>query len=71
MKLYDLVGDDGLFDALYRVEQDNDPNVDIRYVVANKLQEWLNNLDSFFQPWDNDSITICRKLVAEYATIKD
>ncbi|WNO10406.1 hypothetical protein [Teredinibacter sp. KSP-S5-2] len=71
MKLYDLVGDDGLFDALYRIEQENDPNVDIRYVVANKLQEWLNNLDSFFKPWDNDSIAICRKLVEEHATIKD
>lgn len=60
--LYDLMGDDGLFDTLDRIA-DNHPDSDVRVVVENLLIEWLNDLDDFRDEWEPEAIAILHKLV--------
>jgi hypothetical protein len=59
--LYDLMGNDELFDALDSIA-DNHPDSDVRVVVENKLIEWLNNLDDFREEWEPEAVEILHKL---------
>lgn len=59
--LYDLMGDDGLFDTLDRIA-DNHPDSDVRVVVENLLIEWLNDLDDFRDEWEPEAVEILHKL---------
>jgi hypothetical protein len=63
-KLYPLMGDDRLFDA---IDDDAcDPLDDIRFSVASRLKDFLEALDTFFIPWDEEAINICKKIVSKY-----
>ena len=57
--LYDLCGDDKLFDVFYEC----DAYEDIRCLVKSRIEFWLDNLDQFIKPWEPKAIEICRKIV--------
>ena len=39
-KIYNLFGDDSLFDDLLRIENDPDPKVDLRDIIVKHLEDW-------------------------------
>lgn len=63
--LYDLMGDDELFDSIAEIEDEN-PNEDVRPSIAIKLERWLTtNWDS---PWEPEAINIIRNIVNKYTS---
>lgn len=63
--LYDLIGDDDLFDHFYEAEKDG-PDTDVRSLVADKLQEWLKNLEGWRDRWDPQAVKILQQLVKKF-----
>ncbi len=63
--LYNLIGDDGLFDDFYEAEKDG-PDTDVRFLVASKLQEWLKDLEGWRDPWDPQAVKILQQLVKKF-----
>ena len=54
--LYNLMGDDRLFDMLDEVK-DKDPTADVRSIVIDKLKEWLSGAMQEWHPeWDQKAI---------------
>ena len=44
-QLYDLIGDDDLYDQIEDVKKEEGPNADVRWVVAGKLDDWISRID--------------------------
>ncbi len=59
--LYELMGDDELFDAFQECTNDED----VRPLVIGCLKQWLDNLDCFFSPWEPEAIELCQKLITK------
>lgn len=69
-KLYNLIGDDLLFDSFYDLEDDG-PNTDVRTTVAMTIDKWLRVLGTdddpdWSEPWDTDAIHILQKAIAPF-----
>lgn len=67
-RLYHLVGDDILFDWLDEMARSAEysPDHDARYLVALRLEQWMNDLDNseWSQPWDPRALKIVQDLAA-------
>lgn len=57
--LYDLVGDDDLFDLIDEL----DDECDVHFLVRDHLENSLNNLHLSRYPWEDSAIAICRLLI--------
>ena len=57
-QLYDLVGDDELFDCFNELDEADD----VRFLVQSHIEKTLTFLHLSLQPWDNEAITICQKI---------
>jgi hypothetical protein len=67
--LYNLVGDDDLFDQLDNmIERDDPPQTDVRHIVARKLAQWMKNYSPLHwrQKWDPRAIRIVQDIVRQY-----
>lgn len=74
-KLYNLIGDDQLFDSFYDLE-DHGPDTDTRYAIAYKLKEWLSELGTdkdpdWRNPWDPKAVVILKKALANFGDSLD
>jgi hypothetical protein len=56
--LYDLVGDDDLFDLIDELDSDSD----VRFLVRDHLADTLNNLHLSRYPWEDNATAICLQL---------
>ncbi len=56
--LYDLVGDDDLFDYIEELDCDSD----IRFLIQMHITKTLDNLHLSLRIWDDKAIAICQKL---------
>ena len=65
-RLYDLMGDDELFDELENFDR-RKPDGDVRWIVVKKLRQWINNRDNFTRPWDHEALTVLGKLVRQHS----
>lgn len=68
-KLYNLMGDDNLFDTFYKVEEKGGPDEDVRGEVTDKLHHWLFNIeeDDWRNPWDEEAVRILWKVLKDFA----
>ena len=41
-RLYNLIGDDDLYDEIEYHKENDGPDADVRHVVASKLQDWIS-----------------------------
>jgi len=69
--IYDIVGDDGLFDDFIESEKKDGPDTDARYLIAYKLNEWLSDLGTeqdpgWRDPWNKQAIKIVRNAIAKF-----
>lgn len=69
--IYDIVGDDGLFDDFYDLEDKEGRNADTRPLIAAKLAEWLDDLGTeadpgWKNPWSKQAIKIVRNAIAKF-----
>jgi len=62
-KLKGLIGDDDLFDLISSEEKVFGKNLDIRGMIARKLEYFLKDSSS----WDKESISICKNIVNKFA----
>ncbi len=61
-RLYDLVGDDDLFDKILSVKNECGKNYDVRDLVKSSLQFFLENKDFSTSSWSKNSLKICHKI---------
>jgi len=58
-----LIGDDDLYDRIEDAVRKDDPqDTDVRWLIADKLKEWLKNLDQFIKPWNPQAIKIVKQI---------
>tara|TARA_R110000823_G_scaffold32114_5_gene90731 strand:- start:755 stop:3883 length:3129 start_codon:yes stop_codon:yes gene_type:complete len=62
MVLYDLIGDDELFDSIGELEADGDPEADIRPIVISKIKEFIFNAGHGDEPGSNAAPAYQEKL---------
>lgn len=62
--LYDLIGDDDLFDSIHEIETQDDPTDDARHVIQHHIQKMIRNFDpnDWKSEWDADSIRILQDI---------
>ena len=58
-KLYNILGDDLLFDYIDQCS----PKADVRPLVKLRLAHFLETQGCFFKKWDSESISICKKII--------
>lgn len=65
-RLYDIVGDDELFDMI-AAATDIDAKTDVRGLVALKLDEWLNwmEISSWTAPWSEEAVSLVNEAFEE------
>lgn len=61
-KLYDLIGDDDLFDKIISVENECSKDHDVRDLVKSSLKSFLENRDLSNCPWSKNSLKICHQI---------
>lgn len=61
-RLYDLVGDDDLFDKILSVKNEYGKDHDVRDLVKSSLQSFLENKDFSNSSWGKNSLNICHKI---------
>ena len=79
-KLYNLIGDDDLYDQIEYTKKKDGPNADVRWVVASKLDDWIrggkasgkgsdyrDQNANWRDPWDPEAIGILKRLVKRYS----
>ncbi len=64
-KLYNLIGDDDLFDDIGEAEMKDGPDADVRYLVKSKVAQWIKNYDpnDWRTEWDADAIRILQDMM--------
>ncbi len=62
-QLYDLTGDDNLFDFIGA--SPDDTKGDMRIYVHRFLQRMLDNMDRMLVPWDEEAVNICQEIVGQ------
>ena len=61
-KIYDLIGDDDLFDAIINEQERSGDNVDIRILVKFFLESFLDDQENAAKPWEEEAVKICRQI---------
>jgi hypothetical protein len=61
-RLYDLIGDDDLFDKILSVERECGKHHDVRDLVKSSLQFFVENKDLSISPWSKNSLKICHEI---------
>lgn len=69
--IYDIVGDDDLFDNFWELEDKDGQDADARYLIAAKLKEWLDDLGTendpgWKDPWSRQAIKIVRAAIEKF-----
>lgn len=61
-KLYNLLGDDDLFDLISSEEKKFGNDYDVRILVESSLREFLNNKENATKPWEKEAFKICENI---------
>lgn len=61
-KLYNLLGDDDLFDQILKAEKKYGDNYDVRGAVEFALQNFINNPADAIKPWNKEVYKICQEI---------
>ena len=61
-KLYNLLGDDDLFDLIESEKEKFGNDCDVRILVESSLREFLNNKENATKPWDKEALKICHNI---------
>lgn len=62
-KLYNLLGDDELFDLILGEQKVFGDNLDVRDMVKSSLEYFLDNSENAMKPWDQEAVKICQSLI--------
>ena len=60
--LYNLLGDDDLFDLILAEEEKFGTDCDVRIVVKKSLKEFLDNQENTVEPWNEEAYKICQNI---------
>ena len=61
--LYNLLGDDELFDNILEEQKVFGDDLDVRDMVKDSLEYFLNNQENACTPWDQEVVKICQKII--------
>jgi len=61
-KLYDLLGDDELFDLILEEQRIFGNDLDVRGMVKSSLEYFLDNQENATKPWDQEALQICQNI---------
>ena len=61
-KIYDLIGDDDLFDSILNEKTRAGDNVDIRILVKFFLESFLDDRENAVKTWDEEAVQICQEI---------
>jgi len=61
-KLYNLLGDDDLFDSILEEKRACGDDCDIRILVESSLRNFLDNKENATKPWDKNAFEICQNI---------
>ena len=61
-KLYDLLGDDNLFDSIIEEQRVFGDDLDVRDLVKFSLEYFLKNSKNATNPWDKEAFKICQNI---------
>ncbi|MDA9231370.1 hypothetical protein N9O56_02245 [Rickettsiales bacterium] len=61
-KLYDLLGDDDLFDSIIEEQRVFGDDLDVRDLVKFSLEYFLKNYKNATNPWDKEAFKICQNI---------
>ena len=61
-KLYDLLGDDDLFDQILSEQEACGDDTDVRFLVETHLTNFLDNKENATKPWDKEAFKICQNI---------
>lgn len=59
-KLYQLLGDDDLFDRILEAKEKGDS--DVRILVGSSLREFLSGIERVVKPWNAEAYKICQNI---------
>lgn len=59
-RLYNLLGDDDLFDNILEAKEKGD--LDVRILVESSLRNFLDNKENSTKPWDKKAFEICQNI---------
>ena len=60
--LYNLLGDDDLFDLISAEEEKFGNDCDVRILVESSLSKFLNDKENAVKPWDKEAYKICQNI---------
>ena len=61
-RLYDLLGDDDLFDQILSEQEACGDDTDVRFLVETHLRNFLDNKENATKPWDKEAFKICQNI---------
>lgn len=61
-KIYNLFGDDDLFDQILAEQKACGDNVDVRSLVKTSLKKFLDNKENASDPWNTEAFQICKNI---------
>lgn len=61
-KLYDLLGDDKLFDLILKEQKVFGSDLDVRDLVKSSLEYFLDNQENATKPWNQEALKICQNI---------
>ncbi len=61
-KLYNLLGDDDLFDKIETSKKENGNDCDVRILVESSLKYFLNHTEEAVKPWNPKVYKICKDI---------
>jgi len=61
-ELYDLLGDDNLFDQILSEQEACGDDTDVRFLVETHLSNFLDNKENAVNPWEEEALEICQNI---------
>jgi len=61
-KLYNLLGDDDLFDQILTEKEACGGDCDVRILVETHLRNFLDNKENATKPWEEEAFKICQNI---------
>jgi hypothetical protein len=61
-KLYNLLGDDDLFDRIIAEQEACGDDYDVRILIESTLREFVEDKDLAVKPWDEEAYKICQNI---------
>ena len=61
-KIYDLIGDDDLFDSILNEQTRAGDDVDVRSLIQFFLESFLDDRENSTKPWSDEAIKICQEI---------